>query len=66
MRKTVKIRKDENGEYYLTIRQLLYGTGIPSSRVESYELNKMDDNSGFIVTLYDKNGKIINLRENNE
>lgn len=59
MRK-IKLHKDpDTEEYYLKLRSVLYGTGIKTSDVDSYDLIPFEN--GFKIVLFDKDGNQLSL-----
>lgn len=61
MKKTVKIKKSEDGEYYFDIAEVLEGTTTRSSTVKYYKLETVGES--MVLTLYNKNKRRIKLNE---
>ena len=57
MKRKIRLHKDkETGEYYFKMRALLYGTGIKMKEVDTYNIKLIDNDTAFIVKLFDKDG----------
>ena len=61
--KTLKVKLNkQTGDLYLDIREILKGTNIEIDQVYSY--NMTTDKGWVRLTLYDKDGNVLEVKEN--
>ena len=61
---STRIKQNEKGESYLDLDEILAGTGLDVDEIGYYTLTKEETTKKLVITLYDKQKKLLKVKTN--